>query len=169
MIFKATSLLIVLVGFSAASLAGEVKVTIPHEGWSITFDSPPLSKERESKKSGGYAFQANSGRFNISLFVEEPHGVGGSHEDCYEFYWPRATRNPMIAKDSVVTSKRPKYVRVRYDVVTEFQGRPIRQRNANYYFAFRGKWVDVHISVIAPKQEDEQLFATFDKTLDYGS
>src|SRR5881296_705294 len=92
---------ILLLGFSAAALAGEVKVKIPAEGWSISFDSPRLSQEQESKKDGEYAFKANSDRFNISLFVEKPHGAGSSHKDCYEFYWPQASRNPMIAKDTI--------------------------------------------------------------------
>ncbi len=41
-------------------------------------------------------------------------------------------------------------------------------RNVNYYFAFRDRWVDVHISKLPFAQEDEKLFAAFDKTLSYG-
>ncbi len=148
---------------------GNVKVKIPKEGWSISFDSPPLSQEQESRNIDDYAFKATSGRFNISLFVEKPRGTGSSHKDCYQFYWPRASQNPMIAKNTVLTSDRAKYVRVQYDVFTEFQGKLIRQRNVNYYFAFRGKWIDVHISMIEPIKEDEGIFAAFDKSLDYGS
>jgi hypothetical protein len=102
--------------------------------------------------------------------VEKPAGTGQTHRDCYEFYWSQASRNPMIARDSVVNSETPKYVRVQYDIVTEFQGQPIRQRHVNYFFfAFRGKWVDVHISVIVPTKEDEEIFAAFDRSLRYGS
>ena len=47
------------------------------------------------------------------------------------------------------------------------QGQPIRQRHVHYYFAFRGKWVDVHISIIVPSKEDEEIFAAFDRSLRY--
>ena len=160
---------ILLLALSATAVAAEVSVKIPQEGWSISFESPrSLSQKEESKRDGDYAFRANSGRFNISMFVERPHGTGRSHKDCYAFYWPQARRNPMIAKDTVEASETPEFVRVQYDTVAQFQGKPIRQRHVNYYFAFRGKWVDVHISIIAPSERDEEVFATFDRTLSYG-
>jgi hypothetical protein len=74
----------------------------------------------------------------------------------------------MIAKDTIEVSETPKYVRVQYDILTEFQGKPIRQRNVNYYFAFSGKWIDVHISIIAPSEEDSEVVEAFDRTLSYG-
>ncbi len=166
---RAAVVLAFVLAFAGSAIAVPVKVEIPKEGWSIAFDSPSLSRQQESKGDGEYAFKANSGRFNLSLFVEKPAGAGQTHRDCYEFYWSQAGRNPMIARDSVVNSETPKYVRVRYDIVTEFQGQPIRQRHVHYFFAFRGKWVDVHISVIVPTREDEEIFAAFDRSLRYGS
>ncbi len=166
---RAAVILAFVLVFAGSAIAVPVKVEIPKEGWSIAFDSPSLSRQQESKGDGEYAFKANSGRFNLSLFVEKPTGAGQTHQDCYEFYWSQAGRNPMIARDSVVSSETPKYVRVQYDIVTEFQGQPIRQRHVHYFFAFRGKWVDVHISVIVPTREDEEIFAAFDRSLRYGS
>ena len=74
----------------------------------------------------------------------------------------------MIAKDTVVTSDEARYVRVQYDIVTQFRGTPIRQRNVHYYVAFRAKWIDVHISIIEPTHEDAKIFAVFDASLSYG-
>ena len=74
----------------------------------------------------------------------------------------------MIAKDTAVTSNAAKYVRVQYDIVAELQGQPIRQRNVNYYIAYRGEWIDVHISIIEPTQDDAKIFAAFDTSLSYG-
>ncbi len=166
---RRAGLLIVVLLFSGVAFAGEVKVNIPEAGWSITFDSPPLSEMKESRREGEYAFKANSGRFNISFFVEKPHGTGSGNRDCYNFYWPQASRNPMIAKDSIVTSETSRYVRVQYDMFVDFQGKRIQHRNINYYFVYRDKWIDVHISIIDPRQEDEAIFGSFDKSLDYGS
>ena len=165
---KPRAALALLFCFSGIALASEAKVEIPKEGWSISFDSPPLSQEKESKQEGEYAFKANSDRFNISLFVEKPHGPGSSNKDCYDFYWPQASKNPMIAKDTIAMSETPKYVRVQYDIVTKLQGKKIRQRNVNYYFIFHGKWVDVHISIMAPDDKDAEVIATFDRSLSYG-
>lgn len=155
-------------GSSANALLEQVKIQIPEEPWSISFDSPRLSEKKESRRDADYAFTATSDRFNISLFVEKPHGAGDSHKDCYRFYWPQASQSPLIAKDTVEMSETSKYVRVQYDIVTKFQGKPIRQRNVNYYAAFSGKWIDVHISIIAPTKKDADVFAVFDRTLSYG-
>ena len=152
------------------ALAAAVKLEIPKQGWSIAFDSPALSQPQESRRGEGeYAFKANSGRFNISLFVENPGGPGKTHRDCYEFYWAQSGRNPRIAKDTVHSSETPRYVRVQYDIVVEFQGQSIRQRHVHYYFAFQQKWVDLHISIFAPTKADDDTFGAFDRSLRYGS
>jgi hypothetical protein len=155
--------------FAGSAVAVPTRVEIPHQGWSIVFDSPPLSRQEESRGDGEYAFRANSERFNISLFVEKPGGPGQAHRDCYEFYWSKGGQNPMMDKASLQRSETPKYVRVQYDIVSQFQGQPIRQRHVNYFFVYGGKWVDVHISIIVPTKEDEAIFAAFDKSLRYGA
>jgi len=146
------------------------EIVVPGDGWRICFDSPPLSETPEFRKNGpsGYACQGNSGRFNISIFVENPQGQGKTHKECHDFYWPKAGRNPLIVKDTVAASNTPKYCRVQYDIVADFQGRAIRHKNVNYYMAFRGRWLDVHISIIEPTAEDEKVFAAFDKSLRCG-
>ena len=154
---------------SVSALTEKTAVNVPDQGWQISFDSPPLSNKQESKRGDDYAFKADSGRFNISLFVEQPRGTGNSHRDCYGFYWAQASRNPKIARDTVVTSDVEKFFRVQYDLAVEFRGQPIRQRHVNYYIAFRDKWIDVHVSIIAPTPEDQQIFTTFDKSLRYGT
>jgi len=170
MAHSSKTLLAVLVAitFPAIAFAENVEVNIPGEGWRISFDSPPLSQKQEARRGSDYAFKASSDRFNISLFVEQPQGKGDTHKDCYRFYWPKASGNPMIAKDTVVTSDATKYFRVQYDIIAEIQSQPIRQRNVHYYVAHRGRWVDVHISIIEPTQEDGRIFVAFDTSLSYG-
>ncbi|MEP7009961.1 MAG: hypothetical protein ABJC13_06535 [Acidobacteriota bacterium] len=165
---KRVVLLIAALAVSGSAFAKEMNVKVPDAGWSIHFDSPPLSNPEEAKSGDDFAFKGNAGRFNLSLFVESPGAAGSSSKDCYEFYWPKARRNPYIDPDTVVVSETPKYVRVQYDMGVEFQGKSIRHRNVNYYFIFQAKWVDVHISVVDPRSEDEAIFAAFDKSLEYG-
>lgn len=154
--------------FPSVSLAEVSKIEIPGEGWHIAFDAPPLSKKEESKKEGRYIFRAASGRFNISLLVEPPRGPGDTHQASYSFYWPRAVRNPSIAKETVVVTHHPSYFRVEYDVVGVFGGRQFTQKNVHYYIAFNKRWINVHIFMMFPAPEDAGLFAAFDKSLTYG-
>ena len=151
-----------------SAIADSTEVKIPKQGWSISFEAPPLSEAKQSKKSGDYSFEATSHRFTISLFVEKPRGKGTTNRDCYEYYWSKGSRNPMIDKGSVSFSETVKYSRVQYDLVSTFQGKPFRMTNVNYYFIFRDRWVDVHISISDPKLEDQEIFNTFDSSLSYG-
>lgn len=148
--------------------AEKTAIQVPREGWEITFESPPLAKKQESRGDEGYTFRGTSGRFAISFFVESPQGDGTTHKDSYNYYWHRASQNALIVKDSVVTSETPNYVRVQYIMVVEIVGRAYRQMHVNYYFAFRGKWVDVHISVPEAIQEDKEVLEVFDRTFSYG-
>jgi hypothetical protein len=164
---KNAIIFIILLCISTVSFAAEEKVIIPNEGWFITFDSPPLSKKQESRIEKGYAFRGSSGRFNISLYVEKPQSYGAMNKDCFEFYWPKASKDPSIPKNTIKISETSKYVRGQYDVVMEYKGKTIRHRNVNYYFVFNDKWVDVHISIIEPNEKDAEIFAMFDRSLGY--
>ena len=159
---------IILAAFPTVVLGELVGIEIPRQGWRIYFESPPLSKRQESSTKGGYSFRANSGRFNLSLFVEEPAGEGKTNKDCYNYYWPLGSRNPEIDKETIEVRESERYVRVQYDIVSEFQGELIRGTHINYYFAYRDKWIDVHISIIKPNQDDEKIFSAFDDSLNYG-
>jgi hypothetical protein len=166
---KKVIILIILLCISTVSFAAEEKVIIPNEGWFITFDSPPLSQKQESSIEKGYAFRAKSGRFNISLYVEKPQFHGATNKDCFDFYWPKASQDPSIPNNTIKVLETSKYVRGQYDIVMEYQGKTIRHRNVNYYFVFNDKWVDVHISIIAPTEKDAEIFAVFDRSLSYGN
>ncbi len=168
-VFALALVTVLLPSIGPVAQAETAEVKIPKQGWSIFFDSPPSTNKRDSKKGGDFAFMAGSGRFNVSLYVEKPHGGGDTHKACYEFYWPKGSRNPMIAKDTVTMSESENFVRVQYDIRAPVQGEQIRQKNVNDYFAFRDRWIDVHISVIKPTADDDVLFAAFDKSPRYGS
>jgi hypothetical protein len=49
--------------------------------------------------------------------------------------------------------------------VKEFKG---AAGTGYYYLAFRGRWIDVHISIMEPVAGDEKVFAAFDKSLRCG-
>lgn len=144
------------------------EIPIPNEGWAIEFDSPFFTERKDARKGTDYTFVANAGSFNMSLFVEQPHGNGQSHADCYQYYWPLSSRDPLIMRDTIVASHTEKYYRVQCDTAVQLGDQQGRQRHVHYYFVFQGRWVDIHISIIAPTKEDDAIIAAFDKSLTYG-
>ena len=93
-------------------------IQIPGEGWAIKFTSPELSK-KQAYEGINYAFRATSGRFNLSLFVEPPQGKKMTHLDCCRYYWPQASRNPMISEKSVVLIQSETHCRIQYDIIMD--------------------------------------------------
>lgn len=149
--------------------AGRVKIEIPGQGWSLSFVAPPLLETQEKHQGENYAFLAKAGRFNLSVFVEPPQTNGGSHKECFEYYWHAAQQNPAIVKDPPPTiAEDAKYVRVQYQAAMDTGPLRVHQANVNYYFSFRDKWVDVRISVLEPAEEDAVIFDAFDRSLSYG-
>jgi hypothetical protein len=150
------------------ALARTNEVKIPKQGWTISFDSPPLTHTHNEREGGDFSFMADSGPLIISFYVEKPRGAGDSHKACFEFYWSRSDQDPYLQKNTVSISETDTFVRVQYDSVSTVQGYTIRAKNVRYFFAFHGKWVDVHISTPATERDGESLIATFDKSLTYG-
>jgi hypothetical protein len=146
-----------------SAFADAVSIPISNQGWNISLDAPTFARRQGQEQGPTYIYRANSGRFNLSIFVE-PQAKDGGSKECYEFYWPRASRNPLINKPTIKVSNTDKFYRVEYDIAAE----PVGQRNVNYYFMFDGKWVDVHISLTNPTKDDDALIGKFDKGLNYG-
>jgi hypothetical protein len=118
-----TLLFAMLTALLAWQLSAEVRsVPIPNEGWTLSFDAPPLTRNQDSKTADGYAYRANAGRFNLSFFVETPAAYSAKHKDVYEYYWPLASRNPLISKPTIRTSETPSFVSVQYEILAPFNG-----------------------------------------------
>jgi hypothetical protein len=114
-----------------------------------------------------FSFRATSGEsgFNLSLFVEEPKKKNqATHEACFNHYWPLAKQNPLIEEDSVKTEKTDNYVKVSYDLTV---GKDETSPHVNYYFVFKDRWIDVHVSRFPSAADDKEIFAAFEKSLTY--
>ena len=159
--------LLPLIALIAASRAEERVFVIPNEGWRVVVDAPPMSKIEEQRRGADYAVKGHGGSFNLSLFVETPQTATGGHKECGEFYWSKGRRNPQIDQQSVQISGNPRFYRVEYVTITLLKGEKFRQKHANYYFVFKDRWMDLHISVFEPKTSDEETFRRFDQGLRY--
>ncbi len=134
-------------------------VEIPKLGWKIRFPNRFGHLSKEIVEGHFVCRGAGSEGAYLSIFVEPPAGNGSGHDDVYNHYWPKARRNPLIEPESIKMERKGKFVRVTYTVL----GIP----NANYYFAYKRKWVDVHVSSAASAKTAESLFSEFETQLSY--
>src|SRR3954471_211657 len=146
-----------------AALLEPLAIEVPKEGWKIIIPNQGFGELHTQSQPGQFTCRGQTkDGFNISIFVETPQGKGGTkNDDVHGYYWPRAVRNPLIEEKSVKTEKQDKFVKVSYTTVDI--------PNVNYYFSYKGRWVDVHISKTGFTKEDEKRFADFESILSYGS
>lgn len=145
-------------------------VLLPIKGatWAISARLPAISEHQEGGDiSSDFQFSGRAGRFNISYFVEQPKGMCVTSSDVYQYYWPRASRNPMIDASTVKVTEKKTFVKVEYFYSGEFGGKRINMKNVNYYALSHGKWIDLHISVSNPTQSDEDAIGEIDATLGF--
>jgi hypothetical protein len=143
--------------FAAAFCTGlnaeTLVVPVAGKGWQIEFEGPRLFMEKTDPTEEGLRYKANAGRFNLSIFVEQPPDGGGDNEACRKFYWDQGQRNPMIQKPTVKLWSAPQAECVEYEMDTgpDASGAHVMMSNINCFVSYQGKWIDVHASVIAPK------------------
>ena len=138
-----------------------LRIEVPKEGWGITVLNPNLREVGKQMNESQFVYEAiGRNGFILSIFVEKPSVIGQDNSDVFKFYWSKASRNPTIDPKSVKGETNAKFVKVSY--------RSLGIPNANYYFAFHGRWVDVHISKSMPAKDDAELFAAFEESLSYG-
>jgi hypothetical protein len=153
---------------TTADMFMEGAFQVPNSGLILFIDVPGLRKTGEKGDiNSGYAFEGSSGRFTVTFFVEPPHGVGTTHDAVHDYYWPLASRNPLIDKSSVKESSSDRYSKVEYLYRGEFRGKPVNIRHVNYYALVKDRWIDVHLSVSNPTQQDNAVLAALDKKLEF--
>lgn len=136
------------------------EIPVAGQGWKLRVFDPGLVKLQQQSDTNQFTCRSATGTgFNFSVFVEQPSGAGTQHGDVFKHYWSQSQKNPMIEQDSIKIEQNPKYVKVSYRIAT--------MPHVNYYFAYKGRWVDVHISKLPFAKGDETLFASFDQLLAY--
>ena len=139
-----------------------VIIAVPNEDWKIFMMNPGLTSIDRYANGDELVLHGVPGTngFNFSLFVELPANDGTNNDDVFNCYWAKAAQDPLIKKDSVKVERKAKFVIVAYIA----QGVP----HANYYFAYKGRWVDVHIAKWPFEAQDGRLFTEFEEHLSYG-
>ncbi len=160
--------LLLVAGLSVLAHAEPFVVAVPGQAWSIRFDTPPLTSF--DGQSNGKEFQfdgAEAGGFNVSIFVEQPKGTEQTNEACFNYYWSLAKKNAKIDQASARFEKSGRFVKVSYQVAGGEGEKVQKSYNVNYYFVYKGRWVDVHVSKVVGGENDAQVFAAFERGLSY--
>jgi hypothetical protein len=135
---------------------------IPNQNWKITVVNLQFGSFEKKINDNQYFLQGSPGPTGskLSLFVEKPANDGTNNDDVLNYFWSKAAHDPLIDAQSVDIEKTDKFDRVFYAA----QGVP----NVNFYFAYKGWWVDVHIVKWPFVKGDEKLFADFEAHFFYG-
>jgi len=145
-----------------ADAVKDIAIDVPGQGWRIFILNPDLVEveRKTSTNQVEFSYKAtNKDGFFVGIMVMKPARSGIADEDVFNYWWPQMSRLPEIDKNSVKAERGDHFIKVSYTA----QGVP----NVNFYSAYRGKWVDVHIGKNPYTEADAKLFNDFDAHLDF--
>ena len=144
----------------AAERAPEtVTLALPRLHWVLEIGAPGFvltTKERIDSNGSARLFGSNEKTgVMMSAFLEKADHPGDAKE-CRAFYWEQAKKSPM-KKDDFSMSESGGMAILEY-IVKEFAGVKVHQKNMNVYLSRDGYWVDIHLSKVKFKPDEESLF-----------
>jgi hypothetical protein len=156
------ALALALLCCAQSALAGELRIPVPGEGWTLKLDAPSMSEVPAARE--GHVYTGNAGKLNLSLHVSKPLCDGGdSNENVYKCFGAKMQGIPYIINGSIRANEAANGIRVSYLMEVPSGDRKVRAFNLNYLFVKNGKWADLHLSVVQPIKEDiESVFKLID-------
>ena len=138
---------------------------VPNQSWGVEFLAPDLNVYQSQSSRDRYRVLAGAGRMNVSIHVEpSPRESDRTHKACCDYYWPRASRNPMIDTDSIKITGADGYHRVKYTTKKDPRGIP-KLTHVNYFLAHEDRWIDVHVSFVEGCTVEDEVWQAIDKSL----
>lgn len=131
--------------FSAGVSAQDANIfSVPGQDWGLRFKSSLVRSHQGVSNGAEFQLQVETtGGLIATAFVEPSEGKGANPQECKEFYWASAQKNPFIDADTIEFGVSGDFVKVSYIVRAELSGTSIVQPNTNYYGYRSGKCVDV--------------------------
>lgn len=167
--FPSNFTVIALLSFSLvvkAGTANDLYLATPGSSWSLEIDTPGFTLEQKDFSQDGTAarLMAVNKKDNVilSAFLEKAARPGDA-KACREYYWSEAKTSP-FQKDDLKMSESSSAALVEY-IVKEHLGIRVNQKNINAYLSQNGYWVDVHISKVDFKPEDEAMLQSIVKSI----
>lgn len=137
-------------------------LVIPNQNWKLTILDLGFSKWAAENNTNQFVLRGLPGPngFNLALFVDRPANDIPGNDPAYNFYWLNMGNTSLIDAESVKVQRRDNFIKVSYTAQNQLQ--------ANYFFAYQGRWVDLHLWKSPSEPGDEKWFAAFDNALAYG-
>jgi tetratricopeptide (TPR) repeat protein len=139
---------------------------VPGNNWVLQIQTEGFTLDRNQTADDGFGrmMMASNPATGVvlSVFLEKAPKKGNSHE-AREYYWEKSKKSP-VKKDDIKLSDVGNLPIVEY-FVKEFQGARIDQKSVNAYLAKDDTWIDVHLSKVQFKPEDQALFDAILKSL----
>ncbi len=140
-----------------------VMIPIPNQGWKVSFINLGFSNwDKKQDNNNQFIVHGLPGAngFDLILLVDAPANNLPGNDPVYNYFWSNMAHDSLIDAQSVKTERKDKFIKVSYSA----QGQP----NVNYFFAYQGSWVDLHLAKPSVEPGDDKLFAGFDNSLSYG-
>ena len=145
----------------AADAPKYLSIPIPNQNWKLIITDLGYGTWTKQDQTNQFVLRSEPGPgFNLVLIVEAPANNLPGNDPAYNFYWLNMAHDSLIDAQSIKSQRSDQFIKVSYTA----HGQP----NVNYFFAYQGRWVDVHLSKGAPGPGDDKLFAEFDGALSYG-
>ena len=147
-----------------SALADPLTIPVPGAGWGIQLNAPKLSPFPDGQ-AGIYSGHAD--RLQLSFFAEPPHCMGGdSNENLYNCFATQLQKSPIVLWDSERANTAANGVHVMYMSQMAVAGQKFSAFNIDVLFAHKGKWADLHASIISPQEADvSKLMALADSVV----
>jgi hypothetical protein len=153
---------------SAGAHAEPTVMRIPELGWEVRFDAPATSKLEEQRSAQAYRYSGNAGRFNLSLFIENPGCPGGvALEDHVRCFAGRIGGVPNLVTESIKVERIARGVLVSYLVYAKVEDKLVKMLHTHLLFADKGKWGDLHASVIRPSTDEVTMLLGLGDRFDF--
>lgn len=139
--------------------AQQLSMSFPGEPWTLTFDAPGFKvAKNEMQPDGRVYLLANDQATNIelSVFLEKVSG-GATADGCEQNEKARLAQNVPYERKDIATRDANGMAIVEF-TIPEFSGAPVQQRNSFACVAKDDIYVDIHLSKIQFKRQDEALF-----------
>jgi len=152
-------MLVAVTAYTAEIIRQTINLTLPQLNWVLQIEAPDfILKDKEVTESGTKTmfFAANEKTGVVmSAFLEKAAHKGDARE-CRSYYWERGKKSP-TKKDDFAVSEAGEMAILEY-IVKEAEGEKINQKNLNAYLSRDDYWIDIHLSKVKFKPDEEVLF-----------
>ena len=166
----AVSSLLLSLFVSAAAFADPTVLRANELGWEVHFDAPPTSKVEETSSADAYHYTGNAGKFNLSLVIDQPNCRGGvSRKDQFDCFFGQMDKIPGLVTQSIKFKKAKEAVLISYLAYEQIDGASTKVHHVRILFADKGKWADLHASVIKPESADSAMLLGMNEAFSYSN